>query len=479
MVTICYLKNKGDLNLEDITASSGLPTEIHRGFGALWADFNRDGWLDLYFVKRRTEDESVLNENRLFINHPNGFLQEVTDLAGVADRGKKPFCAVAIDYDNDKWPDIYINNDKQTVNTLLNNNGNGTFRDVSEESMSNIQMDAMGTALGDYDNDGWLDMYVSNIPTGNVLLHNNGPDKEGVFTFTDLAAVSNTSFNSVGWGANFLDADNDGDLDLYVNSMLSGKDQINSTLYENLGDGTFRNLEGQLEGDTCISFSNAIGDFNNDGVADIMVVNQGDFHSQLWKSHLPLSPKNYLKIKLVGILSNQDAIGTRIEAFTGGLYQMRYTHCGIGFLGQNSGTEILGLLDHSILDSIRITWPTGHVDVLKDVLVNQTLLITEGSTTNDVIHVDPDITIISSTSFPSNLHRFSSIDIFPNPASETIRLPEISAGSYRINNLDGKLAQSGDLNGKNEINIRNLVKGWYQILVVTNDKAYIGTFSKI
>ncbi|MEO5907217.1 MAG: VCBS repeat-containing protein, partial [Saprospiraceae bacterium] len=239
-------KNKGNLVMEDITQLAGLPTEIHRGFGALFSDFNRDGWLDLYYVKRRTEADSILNENRLFLNHPNGVFTEVTDLAGVADRGRKPFCSVAIDYDNDKWPDIYINNDKQTINTLLHNNGDGTFSDVSAETHTNIQMDAMGTALGDYDNDGWLDMYVSNIPTGNVLLHNNGPDDQGIFTFTDLAPASGTTFNGVAWGTNFLDADNDGDLDLYVNSMLAGEAQINSTLYENLGDGTFRNLEGHL-----------------------------------------------------------------------------------------------------------------------------------------------------------------------------------------------------------------------------------------
>ncbi len=472
-------ENQGGLILQDITTLSGLPTEVHRGFGALWADFNRDSWLDLYYVKRRTEDESVLNENRLFLNHPNGSFVEVTDFAGVADRGKKPFCAVAIDYDNDKWPDIYINNDKQTINTLLHNNGDGTFEDVSVSSKANIQMDAMGTALGDYDNDGLLDMYVSNIPTGNVLLHNDGPDQDGIYTFTDLATESNTIFHSVAWGTNFLDADNDCDLDLYVSGMLSGESQINSTLYENLGDGTFRNLEGELVGDTCISFSNAIGDFNQDGVADIMVVNQGDFHSQLWRSYVPLIPNHYLKIKLKGIVSNKDAIGTRIETFAGDLYQMRYTHCGIGFLGQNSGTEILGLKDHTKLDSLRITWPTGHVDLLKDLSVDGTVLITEGSSTNGEIHVDPDITIISSTTPPFKSKHFSALSISPNPASEFIFIEGHYKGQYKITNLDGHSISNGELHGKNEISINLLPQGWYQITLIAEGKAFSGSWFKI
>lgn len=472
-------KNNGNMAMQNITAQSGLPAEIHRGFGALWSDVNRDGWLDLYYVKRRTEEETILNENRLFLNHPSGVFTEVTDVAGVADRGKKPFCTVAIDYDNDKWPDIYINNDKQTINTLLHNNGDGSFSDVSVESMANIQMDAMGTALGDYDNDGWLDMYVSNIPDGNVLLHNNGPDENGKFTFTDLATPSNTSFNSVAWGTNFLDADNDGDLDLYVNSMLSGEDEINSTLYENLGDGTFRNLEGQLAEDTCVSFSNAIGDFNDDGIADIAVVNQADFHTQLWRSQVSLIPNYFLKIKLQGRVSNRDGIGTRIESFSGDHYQMRYTHCGIGFLGQNSGTEILGFGTRMVIDSIIITWPTGHVDVLYDLIPDATLLIVEGSTTNGQINIDPDITIISSAYTPDLNSSFSSIRISPNPAKDFIRLPDFLVGPFSIWNERGQLCKRGILNGKNNINIALFVPGWYNIIIEYNQKNYSGSWMKM
>ena len=471
-------ENTGNLVMKDITSEAGFPVDIHRGFGALWSDFNRDGWLDVYYVKRRTEDQITQNENRLFLNHPSGVFTEVTDAAGVADRGKKPFCAVAVDYDNDKWPDIYINNDKQTINTLLHNNGDGSFTDVSVESQANFQMDAMGTALGDYNNDGWLDMYVSNIPTGNVLLHNNGPDAFGVFTFSNRAAESNTSFNSVAWGTNFLDADNDGDLDLYVNSMLSGAGQINSTLYENLSDGTFRNLEGQLPEDTCMSFSNAIGDYNNDGVADIAVVNQGGFKTQLWGSHLSLIPNRFLKINLRGVLSNRDGVGTRIATYAGSHYQMRYTHCGIGFLGQNSSTEILGFGNAAVVDSIRITWPTGHIDMLKSIATDATLLIVEGSTTNGEINVDPDISIISGTEFPEKNEITNHFSVAPNPFREELKLKDITRGIYRIYDGMGNLCQSGVVEDSRII-MKDYPSGLYHFVILSDNTYYHGTGFKL
>ncbi len=471
-------RNKGGLEFEDVTGAAGMPVEIHRGFGALFADFNRDSWLDLYYVKRRTEDESTLNENRLFLGSPYGTFMEATELAGVADRGKKPFCAVAIDYDNDKWPDIYINNDRQTINTMLRNNRDGTFEDVSASTMTNIQMDAMGTALGDYNNDGWLDMYLSNIPDGNVLLHNLGPDQDGQFTFEDRAATSNTLFNSVGWGTNFLDADNDGDLDLYVSSMIAGETEINSTLYENLGNESFRNLEGQLLGDTCTSFSNAIGDANLDGIADIMVINQGGFRSQLWLSQTSLIPNHFIKIRLEGVVSNRDAIGTRLEAWSGDLYQMRYTHCGIGFLGQNSGTEILGLSHYTTLDSLRATWPTGHVDTWYDLQSDQTFLAREGSSTSDVIHVDPDVTIITSLPPLRPGDPINYLDIYPNPTTIEVFVKIQMAGTYTLYGIDGRYIRSGLYAEGKSIPVADLIPGMYRLVISSSTLQHSGLFYK-
>jgi hypothetical protein len=456
-------RNEGSLDLVDVTAASGLSTEIHRGFGALWADFNRDGLLDVFYVKRRTDQDTFLNENKLYLNHPSGIFTDATEAAGVADRGKKPFCAVAFDYDNDKWPDIYINNDRQTINTLLHNEGNGIFADVGEATGANVKMDAMGTALGDYDNDGLLDLYVSNIPDGNVLLHNDGPDGNDQYRFTDLAAQANCGFYSVAWGTNFLDADNDGDLDLYVSGMLPGTAATNSTLYENLGDGTFRNLEGQLEGDTCISFSNATGDINQDGIVDIGVVNQGEFRTQLWVSQVPLIPNRSIKIGLQGVLSNRDGIGTRIELWSNGRYQMRYTHCGISFMGQNSSWETFGLGTAESADSIRITWPTGHVDRLYSLpAILSPFRIVEGESTGGVIHVDPDITLATSVQREGD-NTPGTITVFPNPAGDRLWLSEPTFGTVHIVNVEGRNVLSFSMSGQTSLDIAILPAGLYML----------------
>ena len=471
-------RNEGNLALVDVTVASGLSTEIHRGFGALWADFNRDGLLDVYYVKRRTDQDTFLNENKLYLNHPSGVFTDATEAAGVADRGKKPFCAVAFDYDNDKWPDIYINNDRQTVNTLLHNEGDGTFADVGEATGANVRMDAMGTALGDYDSDGWLDLYVSNIPDGNVLLHNDGPDGNDQFHFTDLAAEANCGFYSVAWGTNFLDADNDGDLDLYVSGMLPGAAATNSTLYENLGDGTFRNLEGQLEGDTCISFSNATGDINQDGIVDIGVVNQGEFRTQLWLSQVPLIPNRSIRIGLQGVRSNRDGIGTRIELWSNGRYQMRYTHCGISFMGQNSSWETFGIGTAESADSVRITWPTGHVDRLYSLpAILSPFRIVEGESTGGIIHVDPDITLVTSIREDDTMNA-QTINVFPNPAGDRLWVSEATSGTIHIFNIEGQIVLSFPMSGQSSLDIGVLPPGLYLLQVLDTNRHRTAKFVK-
>ena len=128
------------------------------------------------------------------------------------------FCSIIFDYNNDGFQDIYISNDKpDNLNILYKNNGDGTFDDVSEYSGAGIGINAMTTTIGDYNNDGWFDIYITNTPDGNELLRNNGDG-----TFTNVAEATATTFNSVGWGAVFLDADSDGLLDLYVSSDFDG-----------------------------------------------------------------------------------------------------------------------------------------------------------------------------------------------------------------------------------------------------------------
>lgn len=408
-------RNTGNLNLIDITQQAGLPMDDFDTYGACFGDFNRDGWLDLYLGKRKGLG-TELNGHYLFKNNADGTFTDVTAASGTEDAQKIPFCSSFFDLNNDNWPDLYTAHDKLTINTLLRNKGDGTFEDISSAANADLAMNAMSVTIGDYNNDGFQDIYITNTPQGNALLKNLGND-----TFEEVAEPSGVGFFSVGWGANFLDADNDGDQDLYVSGSEVGANVNSSAFYQNEGDGNFSQPNAGFAGDTVSSFNNALGDFNDDGFYDIIVQNIDPAPAQLWRNGG--NNNHWIKIQLEGVLSNRDGIGARLELHVNGQTQYRYTHCGIGFLGQNSRTEIFGLGQATQADSIIVLWPSGHLDRLYEVQAGERLLIQEGSTTGGVIDVDPDIDIVLSLVPPSQ--KRSEVLVYPNPIKDqlTVQFP--------------------------------------------------------
>lgn len=474
-------ENTGDLQFEDITESAGLPIDEFTTFGACWGDYDRDGWLDLYYGERRMGNGTTVN--RLFRNNADGTFTDVSELSGTSDPGKIPFCSAFLDFNGDNWPDIYTANDKRTINTLLRNNGDGTFTDIGQEANADIAMDGMCVAVGDYDNDGHQDIYISNIADGNVLLKNKGPViDDTTVEFEKVEAAAGAGFYGVAWGSNFLDANNDGFLDLYVSGVALGLDTVNSTFYINDGNGGFNAPDAGFSGDTLRSYSNAIGDFNSDGFPDILVVNHSPGRNQLWENGG--NGQNWLKVELEGVISNRDAIGAKIEAFVGGTYQMRQIHCGIGFLAQNSETEILGLAGHEQVDSIRITWPTGHVDRLFEVGANQKIFVMEGSTTNEEIFIDPDISITTSTK-SQYLSQIESLQITPNPTTAKINItaPSWMTGQFsiRIFNSKGQQVLTSEYQSPMiSIDLAGLNSGvYFLILSNANGASSLGHFVKL
>ena len=435
-------KQTGTLIFEDITERCGLPLEEQFSYGACWGDVDRDGWLDLYYSNRKASIYDSNNQNRLFKNNADGSFREITWEANVADQGKIPFCSAFFDVNNDQWPDIYTANDKLTENTLLVNNGDGTFSDLSIATAANKRMNAMCVAVGDYDNDGWQDVYVSNTPIGNGLFHNLGIfDATGSWPlgFEEIAGPSGVGFYGNGWGSNFLDADNDGDLDLYASGSYPGTEQVSSRFFTNEGNGQFIIPDAGFQGDTTSSYCNAIGDFDQNGFPDILVQNNYPFAVQLWQNSG--DTLNWLKIGLEGTLSNRDAIGARIDIYTAGHYQMRYRHCGIGFLGQNSETEIIGLGTADQADSVIVRWPTGHIDRLFNVEANSTLYVLEGSTTDGIISVSPDVQLTTEVSANYSPDIDRQIRLSPNPAHHFLEISVLENGptEYSIVDMLGRV----------------------------------------
>ena len=390
-------ENLGNMVMLDITASSGMLTESLVAYGASWGDYNNDGFLDVFISNRDTSIPNILYKN----NGDNTFtianLEAGLDLEATLYLS---FCSAFIDYNNDGYQDIYVINDKiDYTNTLYKNNGDGTFTDVSVISGTDIAIDAMSATIADYNNDGWLDVYVSNDLPGNVLLKNNGDG-----TFTNVAVETGTTFNSVAWGAVFLDADNDTDEDLFVsgehNGSISG--YLSSAFYENVYDENslyyFNLSNSSIPNDFTISYSNAIGDVDNDGFPEILVNNINHDNITLWKNNT-LNTNNWLKVKLEGTTSNKNGIGSFIEISINGNKQYRYTLCGEGYLSQNSAIEFFGLGENIRVDYIKVTWLSGIEDIIYNVGSNQQLNIVEGSTLS------------------LNEEATQAINLYPNPTS--------------------------------------------------------------
>ena len=449
-------KNNGSFSFTDETAAAGFDTSNLYTIGCSWGDYNNDGYLDAFLCFR---DPPESNPNKLYMNNGDGTFSDVTGSSGLDNSdGHLSFCSSFFDYDNDGWQDIYIANDKSNnKNIMYHNNGDGTFTDTSVSTGTDLGIDAMSTTISDYDNDGDLDIYVTNTYEGNVFLRNNGNS-----TFTDVADTNGTLMESVAWGAVFLDADNDMDQDLYVSGMLtSASSDLPSAFYENNGSGIFSiPTNAGFSSDDAVSFSNAIGDIDNDGFPDISVSNFSPRNHFLFKNNN--STNNYLKVKLEGTTSNKDGIGSWIQAYIDDIPQNRYTLAGEGYTSQNSNYEFFGLGSETMIDSLKVTWLSGIVDVLYDVPVNQSLTIAEGSTlsidnfSTDIFKIYPNPS--NNGKFQINLYNFNRSEVYTISLHDTL----------------GRELFSRELNSlEDEIDVSNYNSGIYFLKINNGENSTI------
>lgn len=472
-------QNQGNLIFEEVTESASLPLNTHYGYGASWGDYNRDGWIDLYYASKGIigAPDAIRSYNRLFLNRADGTFLEQTEQANAADDGKLPFCAAFIDYNKDMWPDIYIANDKLTYNTLLENDKNGGFVDVSYETGADVRMNAMCVSPGDIDRDGWIDIYITNTPVGSKCLRNSGQlNEEGYFTYKDIGHDQQIDFvDGNGWGSNFFDADNDGDLDLYVSSSLTTPQSVSSAFYESIEATHFIRPEiAGFAGDTVSSYSNAVGDLNNDGLMDIVVHNAPPFNFFIWENQTA-NENHWVKINLEGVLSNRDAIGSRIECYSKGQFQMHWTTCGSGFLSQKSSYWHFGLGKEETVDSVLVYWPSGHVDKFDNLPTDRIVHLKEGASTDGVIEVAADVTIKDKSEFTTATNEISesSLNLFPNPAQGVLNLTSEERLSYLsvYNSVGICVLRQNDINTSHlKMDISTLKEGPYYIVCGTKNK---------
>ena len=404
--------NLGGCKFEDVTTKSGLSVG---GFstGAAWADYDRDGHVDLFmsrYIHSDVEKLGAITTNYkglaveapwgmhgesdfLFHNRGDGTFEDVSKKAGVNDpEGRLGLGAVWGDYDNDGWPDLYVANDTEP-NYLYRNKHDGTFEDIALLSGAAVSgegkaLGSMGVDFGDFDRDGRLDITVTTFAYQPVELHRNVSADE----FSDVTWTAKTgqpTFRFVKWGTGFVDFDNDGLLDLFVANghiytaidTLPGEPAYKEPilLFRNTGKQTFEEIAGTagLNDSALQSRRGAVfGDLNNDGLIDAVVFNQNGPPS-IFLNDTKASGHRVL-FKLEGTTSNRAAIGARVTVYAGGVARIAEVRAGGSYISQNDLRLHFGLGLETRISKVEITWPNGKREELKDLAADAIYTIVEG-----------------------------------------------------------------------------------------------------
>ncbi len=347
----------------DVTDKAGVGSKEFT-YAAAAADYNNDGFIDLYLA-----NYGVGAKNILYRNNGNGTFTDVTDTAGVGDRSWS-WMAVWADVNNDGAPDLYVINGRYPAgepNTLYINDGKGKFtsegvaRGVSDSNWG------LGAAFADTDSDGDLDLFVSNYVGANGYYVNDGAGN-----FPPAAQDSGLANTGWGKGPTFGDIDHDGDLDLY-----EGDCKVANQLYRNNGDGTFSDIAQDNEAVMCSSVrtkGTSFADIDNDGDLDLYVVNWGAPNKMFLNT---TNDANWIKVRLSGTISNSMAIGSRVWVREGErLVGMADLQTSSGFCAQPPQELHFGASSTSVY-TVEVRFPSGARKIIEGVQTGQTLTIEE------------------------------------------------------------------------------------------------------
>jgi hypothetical protein len=343
-------------------------------YTAAWADYDNDGFIDLFCGNYYTG-----GANFLFHNNGLGGFTKVVDLAPARDRSFSQGVAWG-DYDNDGLVDLFVSNTSGQKCLLYHNDGPAGFTKITNSPVTTVAGNYACGAWGDYDNDGYLDLFVCGYKERRRIFRNN---RDGSFTQA-LSAGFGAQDIGEDQSASWIDFDNDGHLDLFIcggGIVYSLKD----ALYRNNGDGTFsRHLRGSLVNDQGEGAAAAWGDFDRNGFPDLFITNfqnTGARSNYLYRCNG--NSNAWLNMRLIGRVSNRSAIGAKIRviASIGGKprEQLREISGGGAYLAQNTVEAMFGLGDATLIDSVRIEWPSGIVQELHSIAARQFLSVTEPS----------------------------------------------------------------------------------------------------
>lgn len=415
--------NDGNGHFTDTTEEAGLSQGTRWSTGCAFLDYDKDGKLDLFVADYivfdqdkvplpgtspncRWKGEPVMcgpkglpgGTNRLFHNEGNGKFKEVTARAGIDSVGPRYSLSVTtLDFDHDGWPDIYVAVDSQP-SILYRNNRNGTFTDVGLEagvalSEDGREQSGMGSAAGDFDGDGRLDLVKTNFIEDTSNLYRNKGD--GLFEDIAQSTGMAPNRNYMGWGVGFLDVDNDGWPDIFIvnghvypeleSRAASSFYRQRAILYRNINGKNFEDVS-QSAGPAVMARHSgrglALGDYDNDGNVDVFVNNMNERPSLLRNSG---SGMHFVSLHLIGTKSNRSAIGARVTLHAGGRAQVQEVRSGSTFLSQSDLRLHFGIGTADRVDRIEIEWPYGHLkETVGAFQSDRFVTITEGRGITDV-----------------------------------------------------------------------------------------------
>lgn len=403
-------QNQGDGTFKDVTQGAGVGNR-EWGTSCVFVDVDNEGHLDIYvtnYAIYNPKEDKPCDErgvhvycgphayspvhDTLYLSDGDGTFTDVSKQSRPSNLVPMHGLGVTFgDYDGDGDVDLYVAND-QDPNFLLQNDGKGEFLEVALISgvcyndMGKEEA-GMGTDFGDYNNDGKLDITVSNYQTEtNTLYHNH--DSSFFIDNTILSGIAEITHGYLGWGIKFFDYDNDGYQDIFVANghLMDNISELEkhvsypqkNLLFRNLGDGTFANVVSGEDGLSLkkVSRGAAIGDYDNDGDLDILVTNCNQ-RADLLKNAVG-NRNNWIQIKLDGLKSNRSGFGAKIKVVTGGHVQYREVHSGGSYLSFHDIRAHFGVGKSEKLDLLEVQWPSGQIDKKTDLDVNKRYLVIEG-----------------------------------------------------------------------------------------------------
>lgn len=406
--------NNGDGTFTDVTDKAGVADKGGWSTSAAWIDYDKDGWLDLVvcnYIEWSPENNIWCGEHRagyraychpdnyrgqrlkLYHNNHDGTFTDVSKQSGIGIPEAKGMGVVTADFNNDGWPDIAIANDTWP-NFLFINQHDGTFKDVSFISGVAASADGkyeagMGIDAADVDGDGWMDIYITHLDFELDRLYHNNHDG----TYDDVTyqcGIGNSAIFLSGVAAIFEDYDNDGWTDIMqVNGAML--DNINlyhsevtyketKLMFRNLGNGKFVKVSEELGPAFTRPIAGrglAAADFDNDGDIDFAINIRGDFPELLRNDGG--NANNWLTVHLVGTKSNRDGLGSVLKLTSEGFTQVKQAKGGMSYMAANDPRIHFGLGKRKTIESLQVNWPSGQVENLSKVPVNQIITIKEGA----------------------------------------------------------------------------------------------------